>query len=44
MIDEIDPDEVVIEEAVGAALEEVKMEDKEYRFGITLTHPQVNTS
>jgi hypothetical protein len=43
-LDEIDPDEVDIEEAVGAALEEVKMEDEEYRFGITLTPLQVNIS
>lgn len=42
--DEIDPDEVDIEEAVDAALEEVAMEDEEYRFRITLTPLQVNIS
>jgi hypothetical protein len=43
-VDEIDPDEVDIEEAVEAALEEIAMEDEEYRFGITLTPLQVNIS
>lgn len=42
--DEIDPDDVDIEEAVNDALEEVAMEDEEYRFRITLTPLEINAS